>query len=465
VTVRTRIGALVLAAALCGAACGSKEPAFVIAELPEYSQQEASAFDDSFAPEVFDPEASAPKGERFEENVQQADLIVPARLTAINAKRSEGSVRYQMIADPSGTPLKGVLGQGALEFEISPGSPSLGMLKALDTQLVGIKLILLVRRYQADGKMVMHFRAEADTVPSREAITMALRAPAPVATGASAPWRPAEEKVMLLRTRSVRVKSAEEIELMRTVCRLAADTLCRVADILRPGISTEEINTFVHADTLAKGAIPAPLNYNGFPKSVCTSINEVVCHGIPSSDEILQDGDIINVDVTHIYEGFHGDTSATFYIGTPSDDAKRVTEVSRRCLELAIAEVRPGGRLGDIGAVIEEFALANRCSVVRDFVGHGIGRKFHEDPKVSHVGKRGRGERIRAGMTFTIEPMINIGGYDVQVLDDDWTAVTVDGSLSAQFEHTILVTDDGCEVLTARDRPLPKSEIFPSYFG
>lgn len=182
---RRATGASLFAAALCASACGSKEPDFVVSELPEYSPQESSAFDDSFAPEVFDPDASAPKGERFEKGVQQADVIVPARLTAINAKRSGGSVRYQMIADPSGTPLKGTLGPGSLEFEISPGSPSLGMLKALDTQLVGTKLILLVRRYQADGKMVMHFRAEADTVPSREAITEALRAPAPVATDAA----------------------------------------------------------------------------------------------------------------------------------------------------------------------------------------------------------------------------------------------------------------------------------------
>jgi methionyl aminopeptidase len=269
---------------------------------------------------------------------------------------------------------------------------------------------------------------------------------------------------MLLRPRSVRVKSLSEIDKMRTVCRMAADTLCKVGEIIRPGLSTEEINTFVHRDTLARGAIPAPLHYNGFPKSVCTSVNDVVCHGIPSPDQVLRDGDIINVDVTHIYDDYHGDTSATFYVGTPSAEAVKVTEVSRRCLELGLAEVRPGARLGDIGAAIEEFATLHGCGVVRDFVGHGIGRKFHEDPKVSHVGRRGRGERLRAGMIFTIEPMINLGGYEVEVLEDDWTAVTVDGSLSAQFEHTILVTDDGHEVLTRRDRPLPNSELFPTYF-
>jgi methionyl aminopeptidase len=270
---------------------------------------------------------------------------------------------------------------------------------------------------------------------------------------------------MLLRPRhSVQIKSQREIELMRESCRLAADTLNLVGDFLRPGITTDDINRFVHEDTLKKGCIPAPLGYLGFPKSVCTSINEVVCHGIPSA-EVLKDGDIINVDVTHIYQGYHGDTSATFYVGTPSDDAIRVTEIARRCLELGIAEVKPGARLGDIGAAIQQFAEGLGCGVVRDFVGHGIGRKFHEDPKVCHVGQRGRGERLRAGMIFTIEPMINLGGWQVEILADEWTAVTTDESLSAQFEHTILVTDTGAEVLTRRDRVLTGSEIFPDYWN
>lgn len=269
---------------------------------------------------------------------------------------------------------------------------------------------------------------------------------------------------MQFRTTSVEIKTPAEIEAMREVCRLAADTLCRVGEILRPGLTTEEINQFVHDDTLRKGAKPAPLNYKGFPKSVCTSINEVVCHGIPSR-RALVDGDIINVDITHIFNGFHGDTSATFYVGTPSADALRVTETSRRCLELGIAEVRPGARLGDIGAAIQEFAHAQNCSVVRDFVGHGIGRKFHDEPKVLHVGTRGRGTRLRPGMTFTIEPMINLGTFEVRILDDDWTAVTRDGRLSAQFEHTVLVTEDGCEILTRRDRPLANSENFPDYWS
>lgn len=274
---------------------------------------------------------------------------------------------------------------------------------------------------------------------------------------------------MYFRTSSVEIKSPREIEAMRAVGRLAADTLNLVGGLIRPGLTTDAINDFVHRDTLKKGAIPAPLNYRGgggppFPKSVCTSVNEVVCHGIPGS-YTLREGDIVNVDVTHLYKGFHGDTSATFYVGQKlSDGAKRVTEVARRSLELGIAQVRPGGRLGDIGAAIQEFAEANGCSVVRDFVGHGIGRRFHDEPKVSHYGQRGTGIRLRPGMTFTIEPMINLGSYEVEILEDEWTAITADGSLSAQFEHTVLVTEAGAEVLTARSGVLENSEIFGDYF-
>jgi methionyl aminopeptidase len=271
------------------------------------------------------------------------------------------------------------------------------------------------------------------------------------------------------RSSSVEIKSAREIDAMREVGRLAGDSLTKVAELIRPGVTTNELNQFVHEDTLKKGARPAPLNYrNGdsppFPKSICTSVNEVVCHGIPSG-RALRDGDIVNVDITHIYRGFHGDTSATFYVGKPSEEAKLVTEVARRSLELGIAEVRPGARLGDIGAAIQEFAEARGCSVVEDFVGHGIGRKFHDEPKVAHYGERGKGMRLKAGMTFTIEPMINLGTHEVRILDDEWTAVTGDGRLSAQFEHTVLVTATGVEVLTARSGRLANSEIFPDYFG
>jgi methionyl aminopeptidase len=260
------------------------------------------------------------------------------------------------------------------------------------------------------------------------------------------------------------IKTPKEVDGIRTASQMAAETLLSVGEMLRPGITTEEIDRFVHEDTIKRGGYPAPLNYHGFPKSVCTSINEVVCHGIPGA-QVLEPGDIINVDVTTILNGFFGDTSATFYVGTPSAEAKHVTEVSRRSLQLAIAQVREGARLGDIGAAIQEFAEGQGCSVVRAFVGHGIGRRFHEAPQVSHVGKWGTGLRLRAGMVFTIEPMINLGTYEVEVKEDKWTAVTADGSLSAQFEHTIVVTKTGCEILTRRSRRLENSEIFPDPFA
>lgn len=263
---------------------------------------------------------------------------------------------------------------------------------------------------------------------------------------------------------NVSIKTVKEVEALRAASVLAAETLLGVGEMIRPGISTEDINRFVHEDTIRRGGFPAPLNYHGFPKSVCTSINEVVCHGIPG-DRTLEPGDIINVDVTTIYNGFFGDTSATFYVGAPSAEAKHVTEVARRSLDLGISQVRDGARLGDIGAAIQEFAEAQGCSVVRAFVGHGIGRRFHEPPQVSHVGTYGKGDRLRAGMCFTIEPMINIGGYEVEILDDKWTVLTADRSLSAQFEHTLVVTKSGCEVLTRRPRKLANSEIWPSPFS
>jgi methionyl aminopeptidase len=257
---------------------------------------------------------------------------------------------------------------------------------------------------------------------------------------------------------AVDIKSPKEIEQMRVACTMAAETLLLVGEKIRAGMSTEDINTLVHEDTVRRGAYPAPLNYKGFPKSVCTSINNVVCHGIPGA-QVLKDGDIVNVDVTTFYKGFYGDTSATFYIGAPSDGARKVTEVCRRALALGIAEVKEGARLGDIGAAIQEYVEGEGCSVVRDFVGHGIGRRFHEDPQVKHYGRRGTGERMRAGMIFTIEPMVNLGRYEVAIdPKDKWTVTTVDGTLSAQFEHTILVTKGGHEVLTARGATLRASE-------
>ncbi len=245
---------------------------------------------------------------------------------------------------------------------------------------------------------------------------------------------------------------------MRVVGRMAAETLSLVGEKIRVGMTTEDIDRIVVEDTLRRGATCATLNYHGYPKSVCTSVNEVVCHGIPSAKQVLRDGDIVNVDVTSIFKGYFGDTSATFYVGRPTRDAVRVTEVARKSLELGIAEVHEGARLGDIGAAIQQYAEGNGCSVVRAFVGHGIGKKFHDAPQVAHYGTRDTGLRLKAGMIFTIEPMVNLGHYDIEVLEDDWTAVTKDGSLSAQFEHTLLVTRDGCEILTPRVGVLKNSE-------
>jgi methionyl aminopeptidase len=264
---------------------------------------------------------------------------------------------------------------------------------------------------------------------------------------------------------AIEIKSTKEIELMRVVCDMAADTLLRVGEWIHAGITTDDIDRFVHDDTIRRGARPATLNYKGYTKSVCTSINDVVCHGVPNGNDVLKSGDIVNVDVTHWYQGFHGDTSATFYIGTPSTEARHVTEVARKSLELGIAEVRDGARFGDIGAAIQEYVEEQGCSVVRDFVGHGIGRKFHEPPQVKHYGKRGTGDRLRAGMIFTIEPMVNLGHWAVTVdQQDKWTVRTADGSLSAQFEHTVLVTKGGVEVLTKRPRVLRASENVATLF-
>jgi len=245
----------------------------------------------------------------------------------------------------------------------------------------------------------------------------------------------------------VSIKTPKEIEAMRPACRLAADTLMMIEPYIKPGISTDEINDLVHEFTVKAGAIPAPLNYHGFPKSVCTSVNHVVCHGIPG-DRKLKNGDIINVDVTSIIDGWHGDTSKTFYVGKPGIKARRITEVSRRALQTGIEQVRPGATLGDIGHAIQTYVESEKCSVVRDYCGHGIGRNFHEEPQVLHFGRPGTGLKIREGMVFTIEPMVNLGKHQVKVLGDGWTVVTRDKSLSAQFEHTLAVTHDGAEILT-----------------
>jgi methionyl aminopeptidase len=256
------------------------------------------------------------------------------------------------------------------------------------------------------------------------------------------------------------IKSAADLEGMRRACRLAAETLEAAAVLVAPGLATDDINAFVHEYTVKRGARPAPLNYRGFPKSVCTSINEVICHGIPGRRKLAR-GDIVNIDVTSVLDGWHGDVSATFYVGEPSEAARALVETTRECLALGIAEARPGHRLGDIGAAIQACAEGRGFSVVRDYVGHGIGKGFHEGPQVPHFGKRGRGMRLAPGMTFTIEPMINQGAWQMKILSDGWTSVTVDGKLSAQFEHTIAITEDGAEILTAFQAPLVNSEVFP----
>jgi methionyl aminopeptidase len=239
-----------------------------------------------------------------------------------------------------------------------------------------------------------------------------------------------------------------EITRARRAGQVAAQTLATVVAKLRAGITTAQIDGWVRSDTAARGARPSQLGYHGFPAAVCTSRNHVVCHGVPSHDVRLADGDIINVDVTSELDGFHGDTSATVAIGTPPPKAALVLEVAQRCCAAGVAAVRAGARLGDIGAAIEETAEAAGCAVVREWGGHGIGRAMHMEPHVAYVGPAGQGLRLRAGMMFTIEPMITLGRPGVKTLDDGWTVVTVDGSPSAQFEHTVLVTDAGCEVLT-----------------
>ncbi len=235
---------------------------------------------------------------------------------------------------------------------------------------------------------------------------------------------------------------------MRQTGKLAAQTLVHLENKLKIGMSTEDVNTIVHDFMTEHGAIPATLNYHGFPKSCCTSPNEVICHGIPSPKVVLKDGDILNVDVTTILNNYHGDTNKTFLIGNVDPKIVKLVEVTKECLDQAIKVVKPGARLGDIGATIQEIAHDHGYSVVREYCGHGIGREFHEEPQVLHYGKKGTGVELKAGMTFTIEPMINMGARHCELLDDDWTVVTRDGKHSAQFEHTILVTEEGSEILT-----------------
>ncbi len=247
---------------------------------------------------------------------------------------------------------------------------------------------------------------------------------------------------------AILIKKAEEIEKMRVAGRLGGEVLQMIRPHVTAGITTNELDKICHDYIVdVQKAIPAPLNYHGFPKSICTSVNHQVCHGIPS-DKKLKKGDVINIDITVIKDGYHGDTSKMFFIDEPPIPAKRVSAVAHECMKRGIALVKPGTQLGDIGHVIQQHAEANNFSIVREYCGHGIGKGFHEDPQVLHYGKSGTGITLEPGMIFTIEPMVNAGRRNVKLLSDNWTVVTKDHSASAQWEHTILVTDTGHEILT-----------------
>ena len=248
----------------------------------------------------------------------------------------------------------------------------------------------------------------------------------------------------------ISIKSKREIEKMRETCRLASSVLEYIEPFVVPGVSTLELDRLCHEYIIEHGAYPAPLDYHGFPKSICTSLNQVICHGIPSEKDVLKEGDILNIDTTTILNKFHGDTNKTYFVGEVDPKVKKLVEVTYECMLEGIRQVRPGGHIGDIGAVIAELAHSHGYTVVEEYCGHGIGREFHEEPQVVHVGKRGTGPEMKPGMTFTIEPMINLGTRHCRVLKDDWTVVTRDGKWSAQFEHTILVTEDGHDILTIR---------------
>jgi len=247
----------------------------------------------------------------------------------------------------------------------------------------------------------------------------------------------------------ITLKSPEDIERMRVAGRLAAEVLQVVAPHVKPGVSTAELDRICHDHIVnVQGAIPANVGYKGFPATVCTSVNNVICHGIPSDAKVLKDGDIINIDVTVIKDGWHGDTSRMYFVGEPGVLARRLVEVTREAMFRGIRTVRPGATLGDVGHAIQKFAESERFSVVREYCGHGIGRIYHEEPQVLHYGQPNSGVVLQKGMTFTIEPMINAGGRHTKLLGDGWTVVTRDKSLSAQWEHTVVVTDDGVEILT-----------------
>jgi len=257
----------------------------------------------------------------------------------------------------------------------------------------------------------------------------------------------------------ISIKTPDQIEKMRIVGRLASDVLVMIEPYIKAGVTTNELDEICHDFIVnEQKAIPSPLNYHGFPKSICTSVNAQVCHGIPS-DKKLKKGDIINIDITVNKDGFHGDTSKMFIVGKPTVVGKRICDIAHEALYRGIKLVKPGLHLGDIGYAIQQFAESNHCSIVREYCGHGIGENFHEEPQVLHYGKKGTREILEPGMTFTIEPMVNVGKRHVKQLPDKWTVVTKDHKLTAQWEHTILVTETGYEVLTLRDEELGWEDI------
>lgn len=248
----------------------------------------------------------------------------------------------------------------------------------------------------------------------------------------------------------IRLKERQDVISIKKAGKLTIDILNLVEGYIKPGITTNEINDIVEEFTLKNKAVSAPLNYHGFPKSICTSVNNVICHGIPDNT-VLKDGDIVNVDVTPILDGYIADASKTLFVGSPGKDAQKIVSVAKECLRLGVLQVRPGNRIGDIGYAIQRYAEGQGCSVVREYVGHGVGFEFHEPPQVPHFGQKGQGIPLVPGMVFTIEPMVNLGKHNLHILSDNWTAVTDDGRLSAQFEQTVLVTDNGFEILTPLD--------------
>ena len=333
---------------------------------------------------------------------------------------------------PAARPLEELHAELLFEGAYLPGERRLGDVESLG----GAAHVLLFRDHDEVAKLRQAHAAESTRSAPQARIPKRYWT-LPSHAGHCAPM---QERIELVGSR--------DLPALRRAGRAAAELLALIGTRLAPGVRTREIDQWVRAETERQGGRPSQLGYHGFPAAVCVSRNEVVCHGIPGETE-LRAGDIVNTDVTTELDGFHGDTSATFFIGEPDDAARRLVETARRCRDAGIAVVRAGARLGDIGAAVQEVAHAAGYSVVRDFGGHGIGRRMHQAPHVSHVGVRGTGARLRAGMAITIEPMINEGKADVRVTGDRWTVVTCDGSRSAQFEHTVLVTEGGCEILTA----------------